>query len=171
MSGLSIAFDSDPIRQIAAILREAPDLVSEEIAAGIYEAELLLQREVMERTPSSGAGTLRNSIIAAQPSIEGETILGSVTTPLPYAQPVEFGAKPHMPPVQPIIDWVEAKLGLKGAEAKKAGWAIAMSIKAKGTEGAFMFTNALEANREQMGAILTEAAKRALARIAAEGEA
>ena len=42
-------------------------------------------------------------------------------------------ANGNMPPIEPLITWVGAKLGLYGAEATSAAWAIAKNIAAEGT--------------------------------------
>lgn len=54
-----------------------------------------------------------------------------------YAPYVNYGTKPHMPPPDDLAEWARLKFGLTEKEAKKAGWAIAMKIKKKGTEGVF----------------------------------
>lgn len=47
----------------------------------------------------------------------------------PYAEYVEFGAAPHMPPVKPLQEWARRN---KMSNWKNAGWAIAMKIKKEG---------------------------------------
>lgn len=168
VSPFAVSLVGDDIRRMAEVLREFPGLVLEEVASGIFQAELLLLRETIERTPTSGVGTLRQSMIAEQPRIEGETVLGMMGSPLPYAMPVEAGTKPHMPPEQPIMDWVEQKLGLSGEKAEKAVQAIRWKIKHHGTKGAYMFSGALEHNLGQVGDIITASARRAVARFEAE---
>jgi hypothetical protein len=62
----------------------------------------------------------------------------------PYALPVELGTKPHFPPLQPLLDWAQHKLGLHGEEAEEAARAIQLKISWHGTKGAFMFRGAME---------------------------
>ncbi len=52
----------------------------------------------------------------------------------PHAAPVEFGSKPHMPPVEPLIGWCRRVLRMNEKEAKATAWKIAMRIKERGTE-------------------------------------
>jgi phage gpG-like protein len=48
---------------------------------------------------------------------------------------IEFGTHPHMPPVEAIKDWVGRKgLAQDEKELNAIGWAIAMKIKAEGTD-------------------------------------
>lgn len=50
----------------------------------------------------------------------------------PYSAHIEYGVKPHMPPVEALYNWVRRKLGLSDKKARKVVWAIAMKIKKKG---------------------------------------
>lgn len=73
-----------------------------------------------------------------------------------YAAPIEFGSRPHMPPIEPLVQWVhrkglaarfsttrysiKRKSGVRMTTSKKdkqnelrMAWAIAMKIKKKGT--------------------------------------
>lgn len=52
----------------------------------------------------------------------------------PHAAYLEFGTRPHMPPVAPLIAWAKRVLRVSDAEAKSIGWAIAKKIAEKGTE-------------------------------------
>ncbi|MBF0093988.1 MAG: hypothetical protein HQL34_05525 [Alphaproteobacteria bacterium] len=170
-----VEIDGSVFGDIRKHLADLPDVLDRGLLAGIMEASLLLQWETAERTPSA-AGALRGSIIAAMPertggfaanSVDGAgraggAVLGVVGSPLAYAEPVELGTKPHMPPLQPILDWVTLRLGLKGGEAKKAAEAIRWKIHHHGTQGAFMFRDALKANHEQMVRKVEEALRREL---------
>jgi hypothetical protein len=61
-----------------------------------------------------------------------------------YAAPVETGAVPHMPPPDALIPWVMKKFDIEdGKDALSAAFAVAMSIRKKGTQGHEMFSRAL----------------------------
>jgi len=152
---------------LSRLMDVAPAIVVEELTAGVTEATMLAEREIRERTPTSGAGTLRDSIGAMPVEISGEAVRGEVATSLAYAAPVETGSRPHFPPVEPLVDWVERRLGLSGPAARGAAWAIARKIAARGTEGAFMFRDGLAAVEQQVIAIVSGAVARAAARISA----
>lgn len=52
-----------------------------------------------------------------------------------YTYYLAYGRKPgKMPPVEPLIKWVTAKLGVSGREGKSIAWAVAKKIAAEGTE-------------------------------------
>lgn len=52
-----------------------------------------------------------------------------------YTEYLKNGRKPgKMPPIAPIERWAQVKLGLRGAQAKSAAFAIAKKIAKEGTE-------------------------------------
>lgn len=68
---------------------------------------------------------------------ESEFLDKSVVYDAPHAQYVEFGTDPHMPPLAPILKWVERKradLGIKKGEVEKVAEAIRWKIFKHGTE-------------------------------------
>lgn len=152
---------------LADLWRRTPEIVEEELLCVVLEAELLYQRETVERTPAGvgGGGGLRGSIQALTPTVGAAVVEGGVGTPLVYAPAVELGAKPHKPPVEPLVPWVEQVLGLSGKEAERAAEGIAWKIARKGTEGAFMFHKALAATQDQIRRMAEAAAARILARL------
>lgn len=173
MSGFRIDIETREAAALAKAWREAPEMVEEELVRASWEAELLLERETKELTPVGvhGAGGLRGSISAREPRVLHEAVVGEVGTSLLYAIPVELGTRPHFPPVQPLAEWAEAKLGVPRDESREVGFLIARKISRKGTKGAFMFTRAFEANRAQVERIFAEARTRIAERLADEGRA
>jgi len=146
-----------------AALARAPAVFMRELAAGIVEALMLTEREVKERTPTSGAGTLRDSIGALPIDLSGTRVEGAVGTSLAYALPVEMGAKPHMPPIEPLFDWVRRKLGVRDeGEALGIAHAIRWHQRWHGMKGAWMFRDAFAAIGPQIDAIMGAAMVRAV---------
>ena len=124
---------------IQAALATYPDIAVPIVFAATLEASLAVEREIKEHTPRGAFGALKESIFTAGPEQTGNDILGVVSTALPYAEAVELGSKPHFPPIQPLIDWAQAKFGLQEDEAKRTAWGVARTISRKGTEGKKMF--------------------------------
>lgn len=61
-----------------------------------------------------------------------------------YAAPVETGARPHMPPASELLPWVQKKFGIDDEkQALSMAFAIAFTIRKKGTQGQQMFSRAL----------------------------
>jgi len=159
---LKVTYDA---AKLMRVLERAPDIFVEEMAAATTEGSLLLEREIIERTPTSGAGTLRESIGAMPVAISGVRVAGGVGTSMAHALPVELGSRPHWAPLAPLLDWVERKLGKRGDDAEDIAKAVRFKIAQEGTEGAFMFRDGFAENQSQVLAIYDAAATRALARI------
>ncbi|MBF0165188.1 MAG: HK97 gp10 family phage protein [Magnetococcales bacterium] len=163
--------ETDRLAWLTSRLADAPEVVIREVRLAVLEAEMLLVREAADRTPTA-TGLLRASIAPAMPEVlEGGTVAGAVVTdkehrggivigvgaPLSYAVPVELGTRPHLPPLQPLIDWVQLKLGIRNPEeqeqvARKIRW----KIRHRGTAGAHMFRQALEATMPQIREIFAK---------------
>lgn len=131
--------DVSDLQRLEAAFQAAPEMVQAELQRFMTEAVVLLQSGTQERTPTTH-GTLRASIIGnVVPVAEGLGVQGVVGSALNYAEAVELGTRPHMPPVAPLIDWVRQKFGLKGDDARAAAWRVARRIAQRGTPAAGMF--------------------------------
>lgn len=156
---LSLASNADAL----AALEQYPERYARELTAAMLEAGLLLERQIKELAPVGvgGAAGYRGSIAAIPPYMNGDILTGGVGTSAPYAVPVELGTRPHFPPVQPIADWVRAKLGEKDPDAARSiAYCIARKIAAHGTEGQHIFKRALDAAQEQLAGIFDRAVER-----------
>ena len=61
-----------------------------------------------------------------------------------YAAPVETGSRPHMPPPSALLPWIQKKFGVEDEkQALSLAFAIAKSMKKKGTQGHEMFSRTL----------------------------
>lgn len=147
----------------------APEIAQEELVRFMTAGVAHLQGEVQQRTPTH-RGTLRGSIIGQVRPLPGLGMEGVVGTSLAYAVPVELGSAPHMPPVEPLVDWAKSKLGLTGKAAESAAWGIARKIARRGTKAVRMFGDSLEANRAQLARGFETAVRRMLRRIAEAGK-
>ena len=82
------------------------------------QAVQLVEERAKQRTPIGATGALRGSI-GSRVEVSEAVIEGRVGTNLGlkgekgktsgYAQAVEFGTKPHWPPLEPLIYWVRRK--------------------------------------------------------------
>lgn len=99
------------------------------VLKAVVDATAFLEARVKEMTPVGVTGNLRGSIGHEIKSV-GEDIVSTISTNAEYAFPVEQGSKPHMPPLQPIIDWVRSKLDT-GRRAPHAGGKRRQTKKAK----------------------------------------
>jgi len=165
MPGIGITIDASEAAILARAWDAAPAIVETELRAAMTEATAYLQRETQERTPVA-FGTLRASIAAREPQVLADQVLGVVGTPLAYAEAVELGTRPHFPPIQPLQDWVQAKLGIADEdESRQVAFAVARKIARSGTKGAFMFTEAFKAGEPQVQRIFARCRERIVARL------
>ena len=164
MSAFAIDLDLQGFAEFSALWQQAPEIVREELLAAITEADLLLEREVKERTPTGVGGTLRSSIFGRE-MVLADNVIGEVGTMVSYAIPVELGTRPHFPPIEPIKDWVRHKLGVAPEQVDEVAYRVARKIAARGTQGAHMFGEAFAATRSQINAIMLRAQERIVARL------
>lgn len=145
---LDIVFDQASLKMLAAAFGRIPEITQTELRRFMHSATQFLQGEVVERTPAA-EGTLRGSIIAGVRELPGD-FLGTVGTSLSYAEAVELGTKAHMPPIEPLEQWVRTKIGLSGKKATAMARGIQWKIYHHGTKGAFMFRDAVKDNKAEV---------------------
>ena len=144
------------LKEIEDLSKRYPEASKTARQGRLTEALLLLEREVKRLTPE-GAGPIHlRDTIFQKVEMYGESAWGQVGTPAIYGESVEYGTKPHFPPIAPLIFWVEKRLGLSGKEAKSVAFAIARKISKKGTYGTHMFQYGFERNRAQIIAMLRQ---------------
>lgn len=143
------------------------EITARELEITMVEASLLMEREVKENTPVGigGGGGLKGSVSAKPVQMSGQKISVGVSSSASHAVPVELGTRPHMPPVEPLADWAEQKLGIEPGRAQSVGYLIARKIAAKGTEGAHMFERAFNDNEGQVKDMFDAAAARIVAKM------
>lgn len=160
--------DLQGFNELQANIARNPAVVREELEAAVTEADLLLAREVQERSPvgAGGAAGFKGGVYHAE-EIGESSVIGIVSTSVSYAVAVELGTRPHFPPLEPLIDWVKAKFGISGEkEARGAAFLVARKIARKGTVGQFPFGLTFQALENQVVAIFDRAAARIAARLA-----
>lgn len=150
---------------VNARLAALPDVLLDEMVPAVVESQLLLEREIKERTPTSGAGTLRDSMGALPVMLTESAVRGEVGSALSYALPVELGSRPHRPPIEPLADWVRRKLGKPADEARGIAFGIAAKIAQHGTPAHHMASEGLKATQAQIQELLEAAASRAVSRV------
>lgn len=151
--------------QIQIAWAKAPEIVREELTAAMLGAEQYLKREVQEGTPVGAHGFLRQSIEAAEPQVLANSVLGEVGSPLRYVESVELGTRPHWAPLQPLIDWVEHKLGIGADKAEGVARSVQLGIAHHGTPGVGMFHRAYNRGSQTVYRIFEAAQGRIVARM------
>ncbi|MBN2427118.1 MAG: hypothetical protein JXK94_02150 [Deltaproteobacteria bacterium] len=120
------------------------------------EAVSRLLREVKVRTPQGASGakgglmsTIQKDIIEkGTPAVKGVVATDSI-----YGLAVEKGRRPgKWPPggkgskERPILAWVKHRFGVSGSTADRMEYLVRRKIGEQGTEGVFMFEQAIEEN-------------------------
>ncbi|HHJ80939.1 MAG TPA: HK97 gp10 family phage protein [Candidatus Tenderia electrophaga] len=151
---LGIEIQMDGFAELDALWQQAPDITREVLDSVTREASEFLEGETKDLTPigasGGGGGGLRDSIRAQEPEILANNVIGVVGTASPYAIPVELGTKPHFPPIEPLIDWVRAKLDVPERDVSQVAFQIARKISWRGTVAVGMFHRAYSMNEMQV---------------------
>lgn len=129
---------------LAALLRgfeTAPAYTREALLVAMTEATQFLEREVKDAMPAV-SGLTRASVTSDAFSTSAG-VLGVVGSASVAAVAVELGTRPHMPPIEPLIGWVQEKLGVSALDARGVAFAVAMKIKKHGTKAQHPFRNTL----------------------------
>lgn len=132
-------------RNLHALALMFPDYLEQANQATAADMVAEAQRNIREND-SIASGDLFNSI-ESQISPDGLTVAVGSTSK--YAPFVEFGTRPHMPPVSAILRWCR----LKGIP-DKAAWPIALKIKERGTpEQPFLYPAAKTAGARHIARV------------------
>ncbi len=142
---------------------QAPDIIAEEATNAAEEAAVIVTEAAIAGTPHN-FGTLAKGFmrdVRGEPWGARAVVFNAVT----YAQPVEYGSRPHFPPLAPLVLWAQRKLQLGPKDARRAAHAIARSIARRGTRPARMLTKALDQKRDAVIARFRACNERIVARL------
>lgn len=73
---------------------------------------------------------------------------GQVFNDAPHFPFMEYGTRPHMPPIAPLVVWATRKFMVEEEEAKAIAWAVALKIAREGIEPRGFFAKAMARMRE-----------------------
>jgi len=83
--------------------RMVRELQGEPMLEGMRDATLMVTRSARQHSPVD-RGRLRSNI-GPEVRMEGREVIGVVGSNLTYAPPMEFGARPHWPPLSALVVW------------------------------------------------------------------
>lgn len=121
------------LKKFQKILKLEIPKIEEAIVKGIQSSALRLEGMIIEEIENAKAVATSE----LKGSVDTQMIpKGAITGPdAPHAPFVEFGTRPHFPPLQPIIDWVKIKgISSDDDEAIEIARRIVKAIGRKGTE-------------------------------------
>jgi hypothetical protein len=147
------------IQKSGAVLNgKGPEVIQAGLDRLVDMVTMFLLAEVKKRTPQGvyGAqGGLLGSIQADVAAKGTQVVKGTVMSAQKYAEVIEKGRDPGKawPPEGVLLRWIEAKLGMSGAEAKRVEFLVRRKIGQKGFEGRHMFEKALTENSGRIEAM------------------
>ena len=165
MSGVRISIEG--LEAIRRGLERAPEMARAELLGAATESTLLIEREVKEIMPRV-SGLTANSISSDAFSTP-TGVLGVVSSTQPSAVFVELGTGPHMPPVDALVPWVQAVLGVEPDRVRQVAFLVARKIARKGTPAQKPFERAAQSTQGQVARIFENAAARIAARLVEGG--
>jgi hypothetical protein len=117
---------------------------------------------VVEGAPVGAPTNLAHTVFAYLED-DGAALTEIITNGPPadvYGAPVEFGARPHFPPWEALIPWVKNKIPGAASDdqaARSIAFVIARKIARSGTQGAFMYRDAMQILEQEASGILERA--------------
>lgn len=136
------------LTQFARHIRDLGPHMESAIIRGLRSAAYRLEGLIVEEIDVAGA--VATSELKASVSTE-LTARGAITgADAPHAPFVNFGTRPHMPPLQPIVDWVMIKgFAADEDEAEDIAEGIRWTIARFGTEPRHFLEKALRTLKQQ----------------------
>lgn len=132
MAEIGVEIELD--KGLKRLLAEGNEDLERELWRALLDSGQLVKGAVQNRIEVGATRLLRGSVFF-EPRRGAEEMTGVVGTPSAYALPVEDGARPHMPPVEPLVLWVRRKFGITDDDqAVSVAWAVARTIKKRGTK-------------------------------------
>ena len=119
----------------------------------MYELMLKLVIDTLEEGNHIATGDLIRSFEVYDETIEKEDNHVELESKYRLLDPagtiLHTGSRPHCPPIEPLIEWAEAKFGLSGEEAGALAWRVRRAICERGNRAYFW----LDQLREKMGEV------------------
>jgi len=120
----------DPQVNASEVTQATLSAVDAEVMALAYEISGRVEQYIGDEmiTASGAAGLMGSFQVTRHVASDGKSSSVRVGSLLPYASYVEFGTRPHFPPIRPLYLWVEKKLDVvaygvsfKGGKAEYTG--------------------------------------------------
>lgn len=164
---MQLRVDTTQLQGVHSLWSRFPQVMRDSLLPVVMEIDLLIQSELQQQLPrgaggiSGGAGLVGS--IFTDEQVLADNVIGMVASPLPYAEYVELGTKPHFPPIEPIQDWVMAKLGITDeTEARSVAFLIARKISRVGTKPDGTWARVAETQQPEVNRRIAQGIDRAL---------
>jgi hypothetical protein len=136
----------------ADLTKKLKDMEGPPIAEAMRDAVLIVQRDARRAAPVN-YGQLRASILPSV-SAKGNSVTGVVGSNVAHAPSMEYGTKPHWPPLAVLETWARRH----GTTA----YLVARAIARHGIKARYFLRNAFEDNRDRITTKFEMAVKRVI---------
>lgn len=154
---------------LGSLDERARQALPQELDAALTECSLLAQGELQQRLPKGAAGRGGGAGLAGSVSWDvqqsGAGAVAEIGSPLDYAEYVEYGTRPHRPPVAALQLWVGVVLGLQGVAGRSAAYAIGQKIARTGTRAQPVWQPTFDALQSEFRGKVAAAMDRVLGRL------
>ena len=113
-------------------------ILGEVLMAAGFDLEGKIVENIAERATNTGR------LLQSWHVVKKSNTRVEVRSNVHYAQYVEFGTKPHRPPIEPLKKWVRQKFRLSGKKLNNTAWAMWHKIARKGTPAKRYLRDALK---------------------------
>lgn len=139
------------LEELSASFGKARSLIERHVGDGVQESAKIIRDRARRKAASPPIvfqGELGRSLFT-KPSGKLSAVIGSDAKHAPF---VEFGTRPHFPPVAPLERWAKVKLGKPGL-----GFVIAKKIARKGTKAQPYFQPAVDESLQDVHRLIEKA--------------
>lgn len=125
-------------KELKEAFKEAPELIRREIGKAVMRAGYDLESKAKVGAPKN-TGQLAGSINTQGPFFVNDDITAKVGTNIKHAPFMEYGTRPHTPPIAALKVWARQKFGNEGV-----AYAVQKAISRRGTVARKYFADPLE---------------------------
>lgn len=152
MSSVAIQVNITGLKRLQNFAEQFPDIAEPYFNQAISKALARILGAEKTEAPFGVSGILRDNW-----QLTTGRFTGQIVSMAPYAAAVHEGTAPHMPPVDAITPWAN-KRGI-------SPWAVAMSIKKKGTKANPFLTRAINDVEDNISDDFANALEQAVAQV------
>lgn len=171
MSGNLVGFEVEikGLKEQLEKLEKFADIAEPELMIAMDQTVTTVQSEARSGAPVGVSGELRASINGKVTHTVGTDVRGVVGTSVLYGMPVERGTRPHYPPLEPLMLWVQRKLQVPDGEVVGVARAIQRKIGRRGTKGKKFLEAGYQVSKDRIDRYFRSALERIVNRLAVNG--